>query len=419
MTVAEKPRRKTSPPIDKLTGLPVLTGLYSRVRTELKKREEAGFLFFDVVQFRTLQGKYGKSTCNELLRSLGETLRQQRGRLFRDEDLVAVGAPGADYFVIFLFSPPRRKEKFSTYDLKLISYRVLQKLSNVAKEEAARLGIQDVIDFHSGYTVIQHDAKTRTERLIHEAQKEAALKSQLETVMIQFISNVSHELRTPLTCIRGFTETLLEGGLSDPELARRWLQIINDEAQRLENLIKDLLDISMIEARQVQMRFKKTDIMKMAGDIAAVLEPYAQKSEVKLELDVHNKDIPQVVADEDRLRQVIINLVDNAIKYSPQRSSVRIQLSKNDRDVMLSVIDKGAGIPESELENIFERFYRVEKGRSSKYSGRGLGLAIAKHIVEAHGGFIRVTSQVGKGSNFTINLPLEDISGLLEHDLDE
>jgi signal transduction histidine kinase len=401
-------RRASASSVDEQTGLPVLSAIYPRVRTELKKREEVGFLFYDVVAFRQLQSKYGKQACAALLRALGETFQEQRGKLFRDEDLVAIGGPGADYFVIFLFSPPRRKEKFSSYDLKLISYRVLQKLSNVVKEEAAKQGIKDTIDFHSGYTVLMHDPKIKTERLVHEAQKEAALKSQLETVMVQFISNVSHELRTPLTCIRGFAETLLEGGLSDPDLSKRWLQIINDEAQRLENLIKDLLDISMIEARQVQMRFRKADLRRMAEEIHAVLQPYAQKNEVELSLHVP-KSMPTVVADEDRLRQVIINLIDNAIKYSPHRTPVRIEVTSNSKDAMLSVVDRGAGIPASELTHIFERFYRVEKGVSSKYSGRGLGLAIAKHIVEAHGGSIKVESEVGKGSKFTIHLPLEDV----------
>jgi two-component system phosphate regulon sensor histidine kinase PhoR len=233
--------------------------------------------------------------------------------------------------------------------------------------------------------------------------------------MVQFIANVSHELRTPLTCIRGFTETLLEGGIEDVDLAKRWLQIINDEAQRLENLIKDLLDISMIEARQVQMRFRKTDIRRMAEDIHAVLQPYAQKSSVELSLALPNK-MPLVLADQDRLRQVIINLVDNAIKYSPHRTPVRMEVSSNNRDAMLSVIDQGAGIPASELTHIFERFYRVEKGVSSKYSGRGLGLAIAKHIVEAHGGSIKVESEVGKGSRFTIHLPLDEAAAQIDEE---
>ncbi|HEY4000175.1 MAG TPA: diguanylate cyclase, partial [Candidatus Xenobia bacterium] len=174
-TATPKSRKIPASAVDELTGLPVLSAIYPRVRSELKKREEAGFLFFDVVGFRNLQIKYGKAACNEILKALGETFDEQRGKLFRDEDLVAVGGPGADYFVVFLFSPPRRKEKFSSYDLKLISYRILQKLGNIVKEEAAKLGIVDTIDFHSGYTVLVHDPKIKTERLVTEAQKEAAL----------------------------------------------------------------------------------------------------------------------------------------------------------------------------------------------------------------------------------------------------
>lgn len=396
--------------IDKLTGLPLLSSVYEKVKEEMGSREEVGFLYFDVVQFSGLQQSYGWEVCESLLRSLGRTLKEQRGKLFRDQDLLAVGGPGADYFVIFLFSPPRHKKKFATHDLKLISYRILQKLTNIINEEGAKLGIKERIDFHSGYTVIIPDPQLNVERLVYEAQKEATLKSQVEEIMVQFISNVSHELRTPLTCIKGYAETLLEGAMNDPQLCTRWLTIISDEAQRLERLINDLLDLSMIETKQVQMRFKQVDISKVIQDTITVLHPYAQKQNVKMEVYIP-RDLPLVNADEDRLRQVLTNLVDNAIKYSREGGKVKIKVNRNEGEIRVTVIDNGVGIPENELNRIFERFYRVGKGRGAKHGGRGLGLAIAKHIVEAHGGTIVARSNLGKGSRFIFTIPTEDIWG--------
>jgi len=393
---------------DELTGLPVLSSIYHKVSEELARRREVGFLYFDVVQFREFQATYGTELCNALLKTLGETLSDQRGRLFRDEDLVAIGGPGTDYFVIFLFSPPRRKEQFANHDLKLISTRVLQKLTYILNEEAQRRGVKEKVDFHTGYTIISFDPQLSVEKLIFEAQKESALKSQLEEIMVQFISNVSHELRTPLTCIKGYAETLLEGAMKDPELCARWLQIIGDEAQRLERLINDLLDLSMIEAKQVEMRFKVMDIGKLIRDVAAVLHPIAQKNGVKIRVEVA-ENLPELKADADRLKQVLLNLVDNAVKYSGPKGRVRIRAEVMGPDVAVSVIDSGVGIPEGERDLIFERFYRVEKGRSAKHGGRGLGLAIAKHIVEAHGGAISVKSSLNKGSTFVFRLPIEDI----------
>jgi len=403
----KKPPDFESLQLDKLTGLPLLSSVYPKVTEELSHRDEVGFLFFDIVQFTELIKTYGRGRCEDLLRIVGRILREQRGKLFREQDLVAVGGPAADYFVIFLFSPPRRKEKFATHDLKLISYRILQKLSNIVNEESARIGIAEKIDFHTGYTVIFPDPQLNVERLVYEAQKEAALKSQLEEVMVQFISNVSHELRTPLTCIKGYAETLLEGARSDEELCRRWLTIISEEAQRLERLINDLLDLSMIEAKRIELKYKQVDPKKLIEDTISVLHPHAAKSQIEMRVIIP-ADLPYLQVDEDRLRQVLVNLLDNAIKYSPKGGIVTIEAKSDSKEVSISVSDQGIGIPETELSRIFERFYRVEKGRSAKHGGRGLGLAIAKHIVEAHGGSIEAESSLGKGSRFTFTLPIDD-----------
>ncbi|CAN0499759.1 unnamed protein product, partial [Phaeothamnion confervicola] len=184
------------------------------------------------------------------------------------------------------------------------------------------------------------------------------------------------ELRTPLTCIKGYTETLLEGALEDTALARRWLNVINDEAQRLERLINDLLDLSMIEAHQVEMKFSLVDLVGILKHAAAILEPHGKKGKVSIRLDLPKKPAPLWHADEDRLSQVILNLIDNAIKYSPADGEVIVKLRTDKEKARIEIIDHGTGMPEEELPRIFERFYRVEKGSSASFGGRGLGLSI-------------------------------------------
>lgn len=386
-------------------GLPVLGDVLDQIASQLEKREQAGFIYVDVVQFHSLIETYGEKVAENLRSLLGQTLMNQRGKLFRDEDLVAVGGPGSDYFVIYLFSPPRRKEVFSPTDLKVVSSRVVQKLTNILNERAVQLEVKEKIDLRSGYTVIKYDPRLPIDKVVEEARREAALKSELEEILVTFVSNVSHELRTPLTCIKGYAETLLEGAMNDPELTHRWLSIISEEAKRLERLIHDLLDLSMIEAHQVALKFQQVDLQALANHTVAVLDSYAKKAEVDIGTDF-NAELVEIRADEDRISQVLLNLTDNAIKYSQPGGKVTVRTLMIDGMAAVEVHDKGAGIPEQELARIFERFYRVEKGRTARFGGRGLGLAIAKNIVEAHGGELEVESKLGVGSCFRMLLPL-------------
>jgi signal transduction histidine kinase len=395
-----------APEIDALTGLPVLSSVHRQVREELKKHGEIGFVFFDVAGFHKLQDRYGKAAGRALLGLIGRTIVECRGKLFRDEDLVVVHGPGADTFAVFLFSPPRRKQQFSPEDLKLVRQRIVQRLTEAINGQREALGIHEAIGLYSGATAMLWNARKGVRRLVEEAQQEASYKAQLEDVMAGFVSNVSHELRTPLTCIEGYAETLLGGAMNDPELCARWLQIIYDESRRLERLIKDLLELSRVDARSLQVRLQAVDVRKMIEDTAAVLAPHAQKSQVSLSVDAPG-DLPAVSADEDRIRQVLLNLTDNAIKYSRPNDRVRIEARASNGIVRIAVVDTGIGIPPADVGKVFERFYRVDKGLAARRSGRGLGLALARLFVEAHGGTITVRSQLEKGSVFEFTLPVE------------
>ena len=384
--------------------IPFIPDILDKVASELKARHQAGFLYFDVVDFLSIRDKYGKEQSEEILGALRSTLLGQKGRLFRDEDLVACGGAASDFFVVFLFAPPRRKEAFATSDLKLIATRVTQKLHNVMNDRAVELEMNERLEMRSGYTVIDHDPELPISRLVYEARKEAALKSRLDEIMVSFVANVSHELRTPLTCIKGYTETLLEGAMEDPELTRRWLGTIYTETQRLERLIKDLLDISMMEADQVDLSISRCDLKALVEHTASILVPRAEKAGIKIHVELP-ETAPTWLLDHDRISQVLLNLVDNALKYSSEGTNVYIKLFFSAESATIEVQDEGAGIKEGELPKIFERFYRVEESRATRFGGRGLGLAIAKHLVDAHGGDLSATSVFGEGSKFTMTLP--------------
>lgn len=385
-------------------SIPFIADILEQVASELKSRQQAGFLYFDVVEYLTLRDKYGKEQSEKILAAIRATLMGQKGRLFRDEDLVAVGGPGSDFFVVFLFAPPRRKEKFATTDLKLIATRATQKLFTVMNDTANELGMNETIDLRSGYTVIDHDPLLPIDRLVYEARKEAALKSHLDEIMITFVANVSHELRTPLTCIKGYTETLLEGAMEDKELTRRWLSTIYTETQRLERLIKDLLDISMMEADQVDLQMVGCDLKEIVSHTVTVLKPRAEENEMVIHAELP-ANAPLWKLDHDRISQVLLNLIDNAVKYSSPGSNVYVRLFFSAERATIEIRDEGQGIPAEDLPRIFERFYRVEKARSTRFGGRGLGLSIAKHLIDAHGGELTAESEFGKGSKFTITLP--------------
>ena len=226
----------------------------------------------------------------------------------------------------------------------------------------------------------------------------------LENTRQEFVANVSHELRTPLALIKGYVETLLDGAKDKPEVAARFLQTIERNADRLSLLIEDLLTISRLESGQAMMNFAPVNLRAAVDRVLEDLQPRAAEKQVSL-----TNAVPETLcgrADADRLHQVLYNLVDNAIKYGRAGGSVRVDARalESERKVELCVQDDGPGIPSNALERIFERFYRVDKARSRDQGGTGLGLSIVKHIVQSHGGKVWVTSQAGAGSDFYFTL---------------
>jgi len=220
----------------------------------------------------------------------------------------------------------------------------------------------------------------------------------------EFVANVSHELRTPLTMIRGFVETLKEGAILDPAKGPEFLLIIERHAQLLTNLVENLLDLSRLESPHGLPRRVRVDLSAVVQRVLELRLPAAQKKKQALVSEVLGA-LPSVAGDPDYLERAVSNLVDNAIKYTPEGGSIRVSAQKNGTSLKVEVRDTGIGIPETDLPRIFERFYRVDRSRSRDMGGTGLGLAIVKHVVQAHGGTVEVSSRLGEGSTFRLLLP--------------
>lgn len=226
----------------------------------------------------------------------------------------------------------------------------------------------------------------------------------LEQMRSDFVANVSHELKTPLTSIKGFAETLKSGAINDNDLREKFLEIIDVEADRLTRLINDILSLSELENKKPNLLFERIDLNK---EIDVIREMMLSLSRLKGITLIFSKDerIPYVIGNHDKVKQLLINLIDNAIKYTPKGGSVSVKTYFEDGNVYIEVADTGIGISKEHLPRLFERFYRVDKGRSRALGGTGLGLAIVKHIIAAMEGSITVKSELGRGTVFTIKFP--------------
>jgi two-component system phosphate regulon sensor histidine kinase PhoR len=253
---------------------------------------------------------------------------------------------------------------------------------------AIRLGLPPSVS-ESGVVIVANDT-TRSVRY-QELRKE-------------FVANVSHELRTPLTVIKGFTETLTDGALTDPVNGPKFLATIGRHVDQLTNLVDDLLEVSRLESSPELPRPQSVDLAAVVRKTADLLHPAAQKKSQTISLEVSGH-LPRVLGNPEYLHRAITNLVDNAIKYTPEGGTIIVRALAESEAVIVEVIDNGIGIAASELDRVFERFYRVDRSRSREMGGTGLGLSIVKHVAQVHGGSIDVSSTPGKGSTFRLLIP--------------
>lgn len=236
--------------------------------------------------------------------------------------------------------------------------------------------------------------------ILHDITRE----QKLEEMRREFVANVSHELRTPLTTIKSYTETLLDGALKDDQVSWQFLNVINEEADRMTRIVNDLLELSRLDNKEVRFNKSAINLAYVLSSAVSKMRVNADKKGVKLFWEI-KEDAPLCFADSDKMEQVFQNILSNAIKYTPSGGSITVRLWDEDNYVFTSVKDTGIGIPKEDLPRIFERFYRVDKTRSREFGGTGLGLSIAKEIVKAHEGEIEIKSEVGKGTEVIVKIP--------------
>jgi PAS domain S-box-containing protein len=250
-----------------------------------------------------------------------------------------------------------------------------------------------------------------TERKVAEEK----IKSQyvqlkkLDGVKTDFLNTTSHELRTPVASIKGYIQMLLKQTLGEiTEEQKKALEVLLRNTNRLDHLIQDILDISRLESGTMKFITEKTDVTKMIKEIADTMQTTADLKRIKIKIDIQ-EGIPDLMIDGERIKQVLLNLVDNAIKFSPDGSTINVKTRKEKEDVLFEVQDFGRGIPKNKQKKIFERFYQVDTGMDRKFGGVGLGLTISQGIIHAHGGKIWVDSMLGKGSTFKFSLPSQSV----------
>ncbi len=277
------------------------------------------------------------------------------------------------------------------------------------KENCREEGGQDTFDYGATTFAVRYD------RFKDDDGKDVGIiiimqditeRQKLEDMQTDFVANVSHELKTPLTTIKSYTETLLDGALEDRDTAYQFLQIVDTEADRMNRLVKDLLQLSRLDHRQERWNIKESNIIALLNAVVTKVEMTVRQNQQELNRLYDAEGQMRVLIDRDRFEQVLMNVLSNAIKYTDRGGRIEVDAYVKNSLVHIVVRDNGIGIPEGEIPRIFERFYRVDKARSRAMGGTGLGLAITRQIVEEHHGTIEAESREGDGTQITIKLPL-------------
>ena len=281
----------------------------------------------------------------------------------------------------------------TTFSIKERKGRIAEITALLPKETILRVqsayfgGVEDLL---SGVVLVFHDI--------------TGIKK-LERVRQDFVANVSHELKTPLTSIKGYAEALIDGAKNDEVTLSNFLETIKFNAERMNKLITDLLELAKIESSDYQIAKTQVSLKSVVDECISVFKEEFEKKKLSIDVNIQN-GAESVSVDRNKIELVLNNLIDNAIKYTPESGKVSVNAKPSGNFIEISVRDTGIGITSNEIDRIFERFYRVDKARSRELGGTGLGLSIVKHIVEAHCGRVWVESELNKGSIFIFTLPV-------------
>lgn len=399
-------------PIEKMTKVAQqITNMNYESRVPAYSNDEVGQLGQAINRMsESLQQQMARIQENERrLQGVMENMMSGIMMIDREERIMLLN-PSAEYILGFSSQEllgKKYNEAKQQYEFTKLIQECIETQDSIRDEMIFYYPAERILDIHLSPIAHEDEEWSGVLIVIHDI---TAVR-RLERMRSEFVANVSHELKTPIAAVKGFAETLLAGALNDKETAVSFLQIIFDESERLNRLIGDILELSKIESKRIPMNFSPIYLPEFLERSVSVLRKEAEKKHIELSMQVDD-DI-YIEADEDRLRQIIINLLSNGIAYTQDGGKVKVRVEPLDMNIdgdyerlRLIVSDTGMGIPKKDLPRIFERFYRVDKARSRSSGGTGLGLSIVKHLVELHKGTIRVDSEVGVGTKFTIELPV-------------
>jgi len=288
--------------------------------------------------------------------------------------------------------------------LHLYTKRVIESRINKILNTIIGINTDKEITYNNEKTYIENIEK-QISKWVEENQKQVKTLKNLEEYRHEFIGNVSHELKTPVFNLQGYILTLLEGAMDDKSVNKLYLKKAYANIERMIAIIDDLQTISKLESGEIKLKISRFDIIALAKECVEFMEDKAKEKNIKITIIWEDNYSPMVEADKDNIRQVLINLIDNSIKYGISGGYIKIMFSNMSSDILLiQVADNGIGIEKEHINRIFERFYRIDKSRSRQQGGSGLGLSIVKHIIDAHGQIINVQSTFGEGTtiNFTL-----------------
>ncbi|OGX06176.1 MAG: hypothetical protein A3G87_02230 [Omnitrophica bacterium RIFCSPLOWO2_12_FULL_50_11] len=411
-----------------LMGLLVCIGI-GRLRYGFRKRRVLGF---DKAVQSFLKGEYDQRLSFEKsgelerlarsLNELGSFLKRRMRELEEDKvqarailDHMIEGIVAVDANKRVIFMNPSAQSLFQVPENRNVGKTLIETFSNAALDDLVDRALANPksmtgeIDLH---TPVRKFLKVNAVGIRRTSGDKMGLLvfvdvteiRRLENLRREFVANVSHELKTPITSLKGFIETLRGGALEDAKETQRFLAIMEEDAARLAGLIDGLLELSCLEAHEAALELKPVDVGFIIQESIDVVKPLIHQKRLRVGNRVSSQALPKVLAHKDKLKQAIVNLLDNAIKFNQDDGTITIDAAVSDSCVTVFLDDTGIGIPESAVLRVFERFYRVDQARSRHLGGSGLGLAIVKHIIEAHGGAVSCESCLGKGSRFSFTL---------------
>jgi len=381
---------------------------YELIAKVLKENKVLGFLAVEISNSNKIKELYTKEFYNKIFNFITNLFFNLKGKVYRNQDLFFINDFKDNQLILLLVSKPRNKEELDMYNLKLAAIRIISEIKSqlftIKEFENIKDIIKEIADsLNYGYCIIKYDELKDIKDIIFDAFRESYIRQKFDELSDKIISMVSHELRTPLTSIKGFAETIIQEDLNKSEIIK-FANIIYNEADRLNRLVNSLLNLSRLESAKVNFNIKNVDIKEIIENVIELMYPKIKNSNIKLNREYEDEIIYKALADEDKTEQIIINLIDNAVKYSPNGGTITIGIENKESEVLVYVKDTGIGIPENEKHKIFEKFYRTTISISIS-QGTGLGLVITKYLVEGQGGKIWFESQENIGTTFYFTLP--------------